>query len=340
MAHNVRVESLHINVGDGDCAIHLLTKEVAAIPRTIAKAVLVDAGPANTFTAGTPSLANAIANIRRDYHWEKPEFDAVVISSWHPGYYGGLFDLMNRDLATSSRVTGGPNESNVTNFKFSWLKYDEKGNPLTTFYLPSAPPGHVPMLKVDTNTKCLSYGGFQADKQIWIDRLGQVEFNGNGLLGKEIFTGKSLSPDLTTQSITSPQSLLELNPPAEGEPGLYCISADGKCLGGGLWPPNDEVCISLLLARNDHGQPALQYYGAGKIGPGAQGILTKWISSDNQFQSVAAVKIGSHDFDATATIRLLDCLQPRHIIISCGSKNGNPRKCSISLHHSELRADL
>ncbi|OOQ89325.1 hypothetical protein PEBR_27424 [Penicillium brasilianum] len=338
MSHTSRVESLHINVGDGDCVIHLLIKEVPAKPRAIVKAVLVDAGPANTFIAGSPSLANAIDNLRRDHNWDTPTFDAVVISSWHPGYYGGLFDLVNRDLATSSTVAGAPAGSKLTDFKFSWLKYDENGNPLTTFYLPSEPPRHVPMLKVDTNTKILSYGGFhpEAENPIWIDRLGLAVFNGGDLLGKEIFSGKALSPDVSIQSIKSPALLVELNPPAEGELGLYCISADQKSLGEGSWPPNDEACISLLLAWIDNGQPALQYYGAGKIGPVAQKILTEWISPANQRRSVATVKIGSHDLDVSATIKLVDSLQPRQIIISCGSKYGSPQWQLILLLHTWL----
>lgn len=66
------VDSLHINVGDGDCTVHLLVKfspgDGGKTPsRVIEKAVLVDTGPANAIRSGNQIIIDSFASIAARY---------------------------------------------------------------------------------------------------------------------------------------------------------------------------------------------------------------------------------------------------------------------------------
>ncbi|KAF3104127.1 hypothetical protein TWF102_000174 [Orbilia oligospora] len=99
------VDSYHINVGAGDCAIHLLTRFTyqggnETIPR-IKRAVLVDFGweQGHQWGSGYEGLKQTLGVIRRKYNLDSDlKFDAVVITHWDGDHFHGLWPFIHYDM--------------------------------------------------------------------------------------------------------------------------------------------------------------------------------------------------------------------------------------------------
>ncbi|EGX53135.1 hypothetical protein AOL_s00006g513 [Orbilia oligospora ATCC 24927] len=101
------VDSYHINVGAGDCAIHLLTRfTYQGGNETIAgieSAVLVDFGweQGHQWGSGYEGLKQTLGVIRRKYNLNSEsdiKFDAVVITHWDGDHFHGLWPFIHHDM--------------------------------------------------------------------------------------------------------------------------------------------------------------------------------------------------------------------------------------------------
>jgi glyoxylase-like metal-dependent hydrolase (beta-lactamase superfamily II) len=77
-------KSYHINVQQGDAAIHDLYEDGQIISR-----ILIDAGKGN---------ANSISNLRNFIKSSSRQFDAVVITHWDSDHYMGLYNLFLEEV--------------------------------------------------------------------------------------------------------------------------------------------------------------------------------------------------------------------------------------------------
>lgn len=324
MADSYGVDSLHLNVGDGECTIHLLVKLGPAARKDIVKAVLVDAGAANISRGDKHALADAMDTIAQCYGSTALRFDAVVITSWDPDYYGGILDL----LRTTVAVETATNPSAV--YQIPWLTYDAQGAPLTTFYLPCAPPLSMREIVLDSVGTGLVYQYFDGhDKTpVKLERFCRLVYTTEALLGRDLLADSPPPASLTPASITSPQALLASNPPASGKPGLYCIAANGTVLGSPSSQEIERASTALLLLWNNE-TPQLSHYAAGCVDASIERQLVKWITSPSTSasaaSSVTSIKVGCHYTHSVRSIEVVEALRPRNIFIPCGSKYNNPR---------------
>lgn len=320
------VDTLHLNVGDGECTIHLLVKIGLATTRTIVKAVLVDSGAANVSRGDKHVLSDTLETIAQRYGSSALRFDAVVITSWDPDYYGGIVDLLNTTLAAETAANPG------ADYQIPWLVYDVQGRPVTMFYMPCAPPLHVRDLTLDDAGTGLVFQHFPIGAKIPIklERFCRPIYTSKGILGRDLVSDSSPPAALVAESITSPQALLASNPPAIGRPGLYCIAANGKVLGN---PPSqdiDSASIALLLLWNNE-TPQLSYYTAGYVDSSTELRLIKWMTNSSsvpagaESNAVTSMKVGCHRTDSVRSIQVVEALRPQNIFIPCGSKYNNPR---------------
>ncbi|KAL1592601.1 hypothetical protein SLS60_011017 [Paraconiothyrium brasiliense] len=270
MADSYGVDSLHLNVGDGECTIHLLVKLGPAARKVIVKAVLVDAGAANVSRGDKHALVDALDTIAQRYGSTVLRFDAVVITSWDPDYYGGILDLLRNTVAVETAT----NPSAV--YQIPWLTYDAQGTPLTTFYLPCAPPLSVREFVLDSAGTELVFQYFNGDDKtpVKLERFCHLVYTTEALLGRDLLADSLPPAFLTTAFIASPQALLASNPPASGRPGLYCIAANGRVLGSPSSQKIEKASTALLLLW-DNETPQLSHYAAGSVDASIERQLSK-----------------------------------------------------------------
>ncbi|KAF3922916.1 hypothetical protein ABW20_dc0100752 [Dactylellina cionopaga] len=158
------VDSFHINVGPGDCAIHLLTSftydtvsGLETLP-TIEKAVIVDFGyqQGSAWGSGYEGLNRTLQVICAKYQLTSVadiKFDAVVITHWDLDHYGGLWSWIQHDMyeqwealgATQRAALGLRSWMNNTyrcqHFKFSGTS--NNGQPQTVLIAPTLPPEYL-----------------------------------------------------------------------------------------------------------------------------------------------------------------------------------------------------
>jgi hypothetical protein len=155
------VDSLHINIGVGDSAIHLLVRHPEKKgpsshdeeKPTIVRACLIDGG---TSDKTKEIIKKTIDDIKSNYdmpnHGCKDpgymKFDSVVVTHWDDDHYGGIVQLIKDDLKdqfdklASGRGVGKPKEwlsGEMGNAKCRYFRYKDdqkKSDHKTTFYAP------------------------------------------------------------------------------------------------------------------------------------------------------------------------------------------------------------
>ena len=109
-----RVDSIHINVGQGDGAIHLLVDPqlIQDDKPTVKRACLVDGGEWQVVEndgnmSGNERIRLAISRIKQNYFLSEKHssddplvmrFDSVVITHWDSDHYGGIGKLIKDDF--------------------------------------------------------------------------------------------------------------------------------------------------------------------------------------------------------------------------------------------------
>jgi len=145
------VHSIHINVGQGDSAIHLLVQPVPGEPGRykVEGACLIDGGDKGNGNR----IKDAIAYIKHKYDvgnyevvgTDKMCFDSVVITHWDMDHYTGIEELIEAEYDEIVRVPKTEAEwesakSKLENATISLFRYnkgrDKKSGLLTTLYAP------------------------------------------------------------------------------------------------------------------------------------------------------------------------------------------------------------
>ncbi|KAF3906714.1 hypothetical protein AA313_de0200109 [Arthrobotrys entomopaga] len=142
------VESHHVNVKVGDCAVHLLVNEGTS-PREVHAAVLIDGGTASWKIPGLDVIAVPLEspitriieffNTSGRYKFMNAantlQFDTIVMSHWDEDHHGGMVGTLIQDFQAAKQAQNPTDpEKPVT---ISYLKWTTDKKPLTMFYCPN-----------------------------------------------------------------------------------------------------------------------------------------------------------------------------------------------------------
>jgi hypothetical protein len=153
MAVLYEIHSLHINVGNGDAAIHLLVEPVTDAKNVVHRAILVDGGK----TTAVDQIVKTIKYIEDTYaivdldgtnqvdqsSTAKPpppqlRFDGIVVTKWAVDHSAGLLKLINDQLLADKpdpKVDRKSNNGLTRLGPCSFMRYDAKTQaPLTNIY--------------------------------------------------------------------------------------------------------------------------------------------------------------------------------------------------------------
>ncbi|GIK00104.1 hypothetical protein Aspvir_004119 [Aspergillus viridinutans] len=160
---NFGVDTIHLNVGVGDCEIVLQVdlSDSTRLPK-IVKAVLIDGGYPTWFRGRAVETINKFIKFgcRRRYRLPDGDttlmLDAIVITHWDQDHYGGIVCAMEQDLQQAilnDVVNRGHKDQLLAKNRCSFLRYGPdtasgaRGPPLTTVYVPywtPIPPQKAP----------------------------------------------------------------------------------------------------------------------------------------------------------------------------------------------------
>ncbi|KAF3764018.1 hypothetical protein M406DRAFT_75242 [Cryphonectria parasitica EP155] len=325
MGESYGIDSIHLNVGDGECT-------------TIIKAVLVDTGPAKASQFGSQVLASSFASVAARYGCATLQFDAIVLSVWHSDYYGGLFEMLNAEIG--AKIQEGQQSDS---FRVSWLKYDKQNKPLSVLYAPCAPPSHVPEMKLQTPGNRLTYAMLRprASQPAFVSGFCNFVCNKRELLGRDLLASGTLPIDFLARPAPSPYDLLARNPPGANMPGLYVVVAGDIVMGSETSvSPEADPSLALLVMWNS--KPAcISYYGGGHAEDVVQNGLVDLVtaappSADVEVLSVTSMKIGGRSGSPVSVADTVNILGLQSLVMFNGSKYNNPRWELILLLHTLL----
>jgi hypothetical protein len=150
MADNYEIHSLHINVGNGDGAIHLLVEPGATGKQNIVhRAILVDGGKTKAvdqiqrtikYIEDTYQIVDLDGTPQTDVTLATPvpqlRFDGIVVSRWAIDHSAGVLALINQRLLQDVPDPNKPRQdSGGKNLgPCAFIRYDANLVPLTTFY--------------------------------------------------------------------------------------------------------------------------------------------------------------------------------------------------------------
>jgi hypothetical protein len=151
MADNYEIHSLHINVGNGDGAIHLLVEPGATgKPNIVHRAILVDGGKTTAvdqiqrtikYIEDTYQIVDLDGTPQVDITLQTPlpqlRFDGIVVSRWAIDHSAGVLALINQRLVQDVPDPGKLRQDfgKTKNLgPCAFMRYDANLVPLTTFY--------------------------------------------------------------------------------------------------------------------------------------------------------------------------------------------------------------
>lgn len=153
MAVQYEIHSLHINVGNGDAAIHLLVEPVTDAKNVIHRAILVDGGKATAvdqivktikYIEDTYAIVDLDGTNQVDQtSTAKPpppqlRFDGIVVTKWAVDHSAGLLKLINDQLLADKpdpKVDRKSSDGLTKLGPCSFMRYQAKTQiPLTNLY--------------------------------------------------------------------------------------------------------------------------------------------------------------------------------------------------------------
>lgn len=322
MATSWRVDSIHLGLGVvGDSAIHLLVEQPNAGGAGLVRyALLVDGGD----NGGQARVLAAIANIEAlvtKYDLsplssplaKKLKFSAIVISHWDTDHWTGVLFAMRQDIEAQK---ANPNDP-ITDFKVSFLQYDETVNPRTPRTILYAPAYGIPTTGCHLAPRPANANIANANLvlrkdpapisivrnavRIRYEPAGAPAGTASTLMGTNLITGNDLPipPGSSTveayEDITSPTLLVTANPPAQTvQPGIYIVGISKRTIGpppgyevvdDGSGKPKNESSVACMIIWPGTGvgpgsAPRLSHYSAGDLHWMEEGQIVRWTGAD------------------------------------------------------------
>jgi hypothetical protein len=249
MTSPLYVDTIHLNVGIGDCSIVCKLRK-GTNPKDkpiLVSAVIIDGG-----LQGAAGVIETCLTLQIPKLYDLSgmggtvKLQAVVITHWDRDHWGGLMNLIRDDLTTKSKGKTGKEVEGLrsTYFIYSGLASGEL--PFTTMYLPYWDQGTTirssRLNRLDKSDRYESICGDVLDfdltaegrKRKWVRSLCRLRSSSTQNIGQNFFTGTG--PPSTTDMSTPGKlaaALINGTSPglASGEPALVCVACDGV----GVW---------------------------------------------------------------------------------------------------------
>ncbi|RSL77000.1 hypothetical protein CEP51_009456 [Fusarium floridanum] len=316
----VSVESFHINVGLGDCAIHVLAKRETTTGKLYAEsAVLIDGGLGND--AASQNIDDTIEAIETrfenlDSNKNLLRFRSVVVTHWDADHWEGIDRLLKRGSELLDKKK-----------RYRRFYYDSEGT--TTVYAPDVPTSKG-SIKFEARMEENTYNFLFNGKHLADARVG------SDIIGYDFFTNKKPS-HLEFKKITGLEKLLGNNPP---EVGMYCVASNFNIVGGVIrkWQPGeDEFLIfqmptktnqasiaTIIVWKNKH----ISHYSAGDLDYKGENAILEWLKpnlKDNGTPfNITCIKSSHHGARNSNPPTLFRQAKPKHIILSVANHYGHP----------------
>jgi hypothetical protein len=347
---SLRVDSYHINIGNGDGSIHVLVSQPGRVAH---KCVLIDGGSAMHWwkLKLDPRVKGSTHDPIRDmvkylgsvYDWGAGapgcQFDTIVLTHWDEDHWGKMLRTIMEDAY----------EADKNKTRIPYLKYDADGLPETYFYVPNFYPrtdlnlngARSERLQCDfINGRPEPYAFINAfyhisalkkeEKWIPFAILCSPDIGGGlglrGVLGAELFNN-TLVPDTTPLTeIADIRQLTAANPPGELDniqmPALYCICAHQTVLG----PPAVEVIpegvsmtnqVSIVCVLYWAGTGRISHYLGGDADQDTESKVLSWLTRrGSRSIRITSIKLSHHGSRSSTPLDFWDTVRPKNVIIS------------------------
>lgn len=321
MATNPTVELYQVNCagdGAGEAGIVILINN-ATTPKSITKAVLIDAGLG---AQAVKMLVKTMQDIEKVFPAYKPfKFDAVCISHWDRDHWYGFANL--DDCLLRDADYGWDD----TKKQIKCFKYSSTGDNETRFYSPTKPLTSLVKAKlvVVENTKptpdILTFKS-PTDGLFYPIALA---YHDDDLRGVEVFAGGKPSK----ATIDSPEDLVVSNPaPFPNAPGLYIVGANGEIADssltivdkGNATATNLSSLLLLLVWKTSTDSAKISLYTGGDAEYQMETLLVTWLDGEE----VTVIKGGHHGSRAGTSTSLIQATHPAHYIVSPARQYGHP----------------
>ncbi|KIV83365.1 hypothetical protein PV11_05397 [Exophiala sideris] len=351
----IEVHSYHINVGAGDCAVHLLVKKQSGNGRpvnpnkrgNILSAVLIDGGKSGVVDL---QVLPVFEHIEQTYLFEDGQttlrFDAIIITHWDNDHYGGVLGMIWDDLAEKLPLSAAT--------QCRYMKYNG-ADATTRLYTPYWDRGDSTLAvslksgkqhKVDTAANLnlrnnQYYFGMTIDSQN-APFLCLLNYGAPNVIGVNFFDGSTMKLGADWTKITTVSILVDPSnrtPPLwKSAPGLYGISCDGQVVGWvrpaklsvgkphhvGLIPTShsasNQSSIGALVIWHDG---TVSHYTAGDAEEDTETPIIQFIQRSNA--RLLAMKLSHHGAVYSTPVDMISTLDPDHIICSAGTQYYHPR---------------
>ncbi|KAJ4294658.1 hypothetical protein N0V88_004887 [Collariella sp. IMI 366227] len=327
-----RVDSHHVNVGNGDCSIHVLVY----VPQGLAyKCILLDGGSAwmsldpKTGVAPQNPLTDMIPYLGSQYTWAngRCQFDTIVLSHWDEDHYGNLLQILRVDAALNAGI-------------ISYLKYDANNAPATYFYTPNWLADSGSRLNGAPLPYLTAHQGYAWINISYVPRKKTTVFNWvrfcilrtpeagmSSVLGAEFFSNTLCTIPLT--QITKLSDLAQANRPTnppfatDTVPSMYCIGVYQTVLGP---PPalvikedptkTNKVSIVCILYWTD--TQKISHYLAGDADQDTEANILKWLKKGHS-GLMTSIKLSHHGSRSSTPLNLLQTAKPKNVFMSTPS---------------------
>lgn len=336
------VDSYHVNVGTGDCSVHVLVYQPGAPDKKDRKAcrcVLIDGGSVrNKLNPKTgiedEPVQRTVRWLTNRYSWDDDQcrFDSIVISHWDEDHYAGVLQAIQKDSATGN---------------VPYIKYAQTAQglePATYLYCPNwtdmdklklnpAPSGWVGQKDglVYINRLYTGIRGQTPAKADWVSfcRLRTAEESLQNVLGVEFFSNSKCS--LNPASVTNLDTLVRNNPPVppcaglpnpqSPPPQMLCLSVQNFVLGGRLrvvtepLTKTNRYSIVCIIYWSD--TKRISHYLAGDLNQVTEGKILKWIKdNDSRNCRMTSVKLSHHGARSSTPLNMTLDTMPVNMLIS------------------------
>jgi hypothetical protein len=345
------VDTFYVNIGIGDCALHLLINDD---DNTIEKLMVVDTGDSKSARfvgkyCRPQHILQTWSRIRTYYAHvpEEPQIDVLVITHLDSDHWGACRELVGSQIGF--QVTDDMNNDQIAALRMKWFKY-HNGVPLTEVVAPQPLTTPFGMDAAPQNAGCESFLKFfweatdGSGRNAWVTNMARFRSRAVWLLGLNLFNiANGCIPWSEKATITSPAKLLAENPPIANQPGAYIICAEWQMLGETGTAPigshnvRNRTSIGAMIMWNTN-PVRMSHYFAGDLEAPKEILIAKWImgrplsepivDSDLGPVRVTSMKASHHGASSSTPMEMLLVFNPHRIIFSCGTKHGHPRKSS------------
>lgn len=352
------VESFYINVGAGDCAIHLLVQvppekrqefliclSTAAAKRpvgsVIVNAILMDGGQNEAFVIG--NIATTIKHIETMYGVDILKFDSIGISHWDGDHFRGSMQYLFNELEEEYKLVKPIANESITSFRrlkdglgstvfcpnLNWGLADNK----VKLYEVTHNEGGQNFFRMDIMAGENDMSGDET--VVKTGNLAKVRI-GETAIGYDLFSGdgpnKSWRDLLSLHELISSTPVVATDPEFE-RPRFFCVGIDHKFAGGIVGTKTDangSSMMCLIVWPQNHGTARITLYTGGDAEVEQENRLVDWLQKDAAVHyEIECIKLGHHGA-ATSTSQGLFKLNPKMFIISAGKVHGHPSECHVS----------